>query len=74
MSAVKLRAVQPDDEPTPEQLKAQWLFMSAEIRALEQRAFQLRSQRQAIKADIMRNMRLWGVSDELLTGILGEQA
>ena len=67
MTAVKLRAVQPT-------LEQEWLALSTEIRALEQRAFQLRSQRQAIKADIMRNMRLWGVSDELLTGILGEQA
>lgn len=67
MSAVKLRAVQPT-------LEQEWLALSTEIRTLEQRAFQLRSQRQAIKADIMRNMRLWGVSDELLTGILGEQA
>jgi hypothetical protein len=62
-----LRIVAPNEQPTPEHA---WLTLSAEIRRLELRAFELRSERQKLKAEVMRGMRQWCCSDELVTAHL----
>lgn len=62
-----LRSVKPDEKPTPAQA---WLSLSAEIRMCEQRLFRLQSERRSLKPEIMRGMRKWGLSDELVTAEL----
>ena len=50
--------------------RGKWLSLSAEIERTERRLLQLKSERQVLKPGIMGAMKLWGLSDELVTGKL----
>lgn len=63
MAKPTLRAVEPDDQPTPEQA---WLASYRREMALLDQAQAERASRQALKPDVMRNLSLWGMGDQML--------